>query len=159
MPINASPEHLAAQRKYLAAGNLPDKIKCLQEMISTAPTHKGAEKLHRELTTRLAKFKDELEREKKNKGARKSVTVKKEGFQIVIIGFPNSGKSTLLKKLTNADPKIADYPFTTKEPEIGMLDFGKAQIQMVEIPALVENAAEEQAELMSIVMNADGIML
>ncbi|NYZ80162.1 TGS domain-containing protein, partial [Candidatus Micrarchaeota archaeon] len=59
----------------------------------------------------------------------------------------------------NADPKIADYPFTTKEPEIGMLDFGKAQIQMVEIPALVENAAEEQAELMSIVMNADGIIL
>ncbi len=158
MPINADPEFFAAQKKYEEARTLQDKVKYLQEMISKAPKHKGAENLRRELTRRLARLKEQLKAQKK-KGGGKSLAVKKQGFQVVIIGFPNTGKSTLLKKLTTADPLIADYPFTTKEPEVGMVDFEGAKLQLVEVPALLEGAAENQAMLLSIVMNADGIIL
>ena len=159
MPINAGPEFMEAQKKYEEARTTSDKIICLKEMLSTAPSHKGAEKLRRQLTTRLAKLKQELEKEKKSRKGRKSLAVKKIGFQIVIIGFTNSGKSTLLKKLTNAEPKIAGYAFTTKEPEVGMLDFKGGKLQLVEVPALRRGAAKEQGELMSIVLNSDGILL
>jgi hypothetical protein len=160
MPINASPEYIAAQRKYEAANTIQDKIICLQEMISTAPSHKGAEKLHKELNARMKKLKEQLYLDKKRKkGQRQSIAVRKESFQLAIIGYPNSGKSTLLNKLTDAEAKVADYPFTTIEPEIGMLEFEGAQLQVVEIPAIVENAAAEQAELMSVIMNADGLLL
>ncbi len=159
MPINAGPEFMEAQKKYEEARTLPDKIKYLKEMLSTAPSHKGAEKLRRQLTTRLAKLKQELEKEKKSRKGRKSLAVKKVGFQIVIIGFTNSGKSSLLKALTNAEPRIASYAFTTKEPEVGMLDFNGAQLQLVEVPALMKGAAKEQGELMSIIINSDGIIL
>ena len=56
---------------------------------------------------------------------------------IGLIGLPNAGKSSLLSVLTNATPKIADYPFTTVEPNIGML--GKHPI--ADIPGLIEGAA------------------
>jgi len=46
-------------------------------------------------------------------------------MQAVIIGFTNSGKSSLLKNLTNAEPEIANYEFTTKKPIIGILFFEK----------------------------------
>ena len=150
---------MEAQCKYEEARTTSDKIKFLKEMLSTAPSHKGAEKLRKQLTSRLAKLKQELEKEKRSRKGRKSLAVKKVGFQIVIIGFTNSGKSTLLKALTNAEPKIAGYPFTTKEPEVGMLDFKGAQLQLVEVPALRRGAAREQGELMSIVLNSDGILL
>lgn len=159
MPINASPEYIAAQRKYEAAITTQEKIVAMQEMMSTAPGHKGAENLHKELARRMIKLKDTLEKEKSKKGGRKSIAVKKEGFQIVILGFPNAGKSTLLKALTGSDVKIAAYPCTTVEPEIGMLDYEGAQLQLVEVPALIEGAAEKQGELMSIAHASDGIML
>jgi GTPase len=58
--------------------------------------------------------------------------------EIGLIGLPNAGKSSLLSVLTNANPKIADYPFTTLEPNIGML--GKHPI--ADIPGLIEGAAD-----------------
>jgi len=55
-----------------------------------------------------------------------------------LIGFPNAGKSSLLKELTNANPKIGDYPFTTLEPNLGELE-GKI---IADIPGLIEGASE-----------------
>lgn len=159
MTTNPGFEYVAAEGKFHKAKTLSEKIAALKEMISTAPGHKSAENLQAGLRQRLAKLKQEEIRHKKTKAKAKSLAVKKEGFQLVIVGFPNTGKSTLLTKLTNATPKIADYPFTTKEPEVGMMDFEGARVQMVEIPALLDGAAEKQAELMSIAANADGIIL
>lgn len=58
-----------------------------------------------------------------------------------LVGKPNAGKSTLLATLTNARPEIAPYPFTTKNPHIGVLSFGDAELILADIPGIIEGAS------------------
>jgi len=61
---------------------------------------------------------------------------------IGIIGMPNSGKSSLLSVLTSAKPKIANYPFTTINPNLGVTSYNNKEITLADIPGLIEGAHE-----------------
>ena len=61
---------------------------------------------------------------------------------IGIVGMPNSGKSSLLSVLTNAKPKIANYPFTTINPNLGVANYNNKEITLADIPGLIEGAHE-----------------
>ncbi|MEW6062859.1 MAG: TGS domain-containing protein [Nanoarchaeota archaeon] len=162
MPANVTVEFTNVQKKYMQAKTIEEKILALEEMLSKAPSHKGAETLRLDIKQKIAKLKEQLEKQKTKKKGTKQVGIKKEGAaRITIIGVTMSGKSLLLSKLTNARPKIAEHEFTTKELEVGMMDYKGIKIQIIEIPAVVENFyyKERGGYFLSIIKESDLIIL
>ena len=151
MPVNAGAEYFVAEKKYLEARSKEEKIKALDEMIRALPKHKGSEHLLSQLKHRLKRLKEE---KTTKASAKPKFSIKKEGAaQVCIIGLTNSGKSSLLKALSAVDVKIADYPFTTKLPVVGMMNYGDVQIQMIEIPSTFDS------DFMSILQTCDLILI
>lgn len=153
MPVNAHPDYIAAEAEYLQAESLEEKIEKLKKMIQLAPKHKSSENLLANLTTRLKKFQEQQEKQKRA-GKSSKAGIRKDEMQAVIVGKTNSGKSSLLNLLTNASPKISQHKFTTNEPVIGMMDYNSVQIQLIEIPATDSEVYDK-----GIVYTADTIIL
>lgn len=135
MTINAGYEYFNAEKKYLAAKTLEEKITYLEEMLRAAPKHKSSENFVAELKNRLRRLTEKKEKSKKvGKSTRK--TIKKEGIQVILLGFTKSGKSALLAALTNAKPRISEFPFATREPEVGTMDLDGVKAQIVDLPSI-----------------------
>ena len=167
MTTNVSVEYGLALTKYENAKTSEEKLAALLEMQSRVPTHKGAEKMRADLNRKISGLKSELERLKESsskKGASGSAMyVKKDGIgQVVIVGLPNTGKSWMLNKLVGKEmTPVTNYPFATKLPVPAMMMYDGAQIQMVELPALIEGSSDGKAqgkEIISMVRNADAVL-
>ena len=143
MPANLSPEYLAAEQRFKAAKTTPEKIEALEEMLSTIPKHKGTEKMQADLKRRLSKLRSEAE---KRGGVARTLPiyhVEREGAgQVALVGAPNVGKSLLVRRLTHAQPKVAEYPFTTRLPTPGMMPFENVQFQLVDLPPVSDQFME-----------------
>ena len=133
MPANVHQEYVEAELKYLKAKTDEERLLALEEMMRTMPKHKSAEALRRNIRTRYKKLKQKLENKKKKKLGKKQ-GIKKSLMQALIVGMPNTGKSTLFKKLTNQEAKISSYPFTTREPQLGTMNFEDIKIQLIDMP-------------------------
>jgi uncharacterized protein len=137
MPANLTPIYMDAEKRYREAKTTEEKIAALEEMLAVIPKHKGTDKLQADLKKRLSKHKEESHK-KKGAAVQKSMyNIDKEGAaQVIIIGPPNTGKSSLVAKLTKASPEIAPFPHTTHKPMPGMAQFENIQFQLVDTPPI-----------------------
>lgn len=135
-PINAHPEYLEAEKKFNYAQTDEERLIALEEMIKTAPKHKGGESLRKQIKSRHKKLREKLNKEKQKAKSRgkSQPSIRKGDMQAAIIGYTNVGKSSILKALTNVNPKIASYGFTTTQPEQGILNHQGCSIQIVDLP-------------------------
>jgi len=142
MPANLTPDYLAAERQYRQAQTAEQKIAAIEEMIATLPKHKGTEKLQADLRRRLSQARAESQR-KGGPHATPAYLIHREGAgQVALAGPPNAGKSQLVAALTHARPEVADYPFTTRLPVPGMMQYENVPIQLVDTPPICEQFVE-----------------
>lgn len=134
MSTNQGYEYFEAEKKYYQAQTDEQRIVALEEMMRNFKKHKGSENMLAELKKRMIKLKDKQERIKKTGGGKKGI--KKEGFQVVLLGLPNCGKSALLGALTNAQSPGSPYPFSTIEPVLGTMDYEGVRAQIVDMPSI-----------------------
>ncbi|MHA1606266.1 MAG: GTPase, partial [Candidatus Freyarchaeota archaeon] len=163
VPINLNAEAKVALKKLEEARTKEEQIQAIEELLSKMSKHKGTEKFILQLKRRLARLRDEVERERERraKGGVQFNVKKEGGGQIILVGLTNSGKSLILNRLTGADVKVGDYPFTTTMPEVGIFNFNGAPIQIVEAPAIFEGCAKTATgpRIFSLIRNADVIAL
>jgi ribosome-interacting GTPase 1 len=158
MPANLPPQYFEAEKRYRQAKTDEEKLNCLQQMLAIMPKHKGTDKLQADLRRRISKLKKLASQRKKISRRTHGYKVEKEGAgQVVLVGAPNVGKSQILAALTNANPEIADYPYTTQKPFPGMMPYDHIQIQLVDLPPVSPDFMEFWVP--AIVRNSDGALL
>jgi len=157
VPANLTPDYLEAERRFRLAQTMSEKIEALEDMLATIPKHKGTEKMQADIKRRLARLRQEAQ-QKRGGGKRPVYIVDKQGAgQVVMVGPPNAGKSQLLAALSNASPEVAPYPFTTRLPLAGMVQFENVQIQLVDLPPLAREGTPPW--LPQVVRNADALLM
>jgi len=136
MPANLTPEYFKAEKWYREATTTDEKILALERMLAVMPKHKGTDHLKADLRRKLSKLKEAPV--KKGHGTHVDVFHVPRGGagQIVLIGTPNSGKSSIVAALTNAKVHVADFPFATSAPVPGMVMFEDVPIELVDMPPI-----------------------
>lgn len=158
MPANLTPQYSKAEEEYRRAQSVAEQIACLETMLQLIPKHKGTEKLQADLKTKLKETRDELAAEKKAPKKGKSYKIPRQGAgTVMLLGGPNAGKSRVLRELTNAQPEVAPYPFTTREPLPGMMPWEDITVQLIDTPPITASMFESY--LSGMVRAADAVLL
>jgi len=142
MPANLPPEYFEAEKRFKQALTSAEKIAALEDLIGTVPKHKGTDKLRADLRRRLSQLRKEAIRKKKGGRGDLYVVPREGAAQLALVGFPNSGKSSLLACLTKAAPVIAEYPISTLTPLPGMMPYEDIQFQLVDLPPIGNEATD-----------------
>jgi uncharacterized protein len=138
MPTNLPPQYFEAEKVYRQARTPLEKIDALENMLAIMPKHKGTDHLRGELRARISKLADEAEQKRGGERSHLHHIPKEGAGQVALVGPPNVGKSQLVASLTGAAPRVGPYPFTTQLPQTAMMPFENVQIQLIDLPPVVE---------------------
>ena len=145
MAVNLPPHYHDAEAEYKKARTPEEKLVALKKMWVILPKHKASEKVQVILKSKISEVSDEIEQIKSGpkKASPNSYKIPKQGAgQVVFLGPPNAGKSRLLTRLTKATPEVAPYPFTTREPVPGMMDWEDVKLQLIDLPPITADFYE-----------------
>jgi ribosome-interacting GTPase 1 len=145
MAVNLPPQYHDAEARYKKAQSPEDKLAALKEMWVILPKHKASEKVQADLKTKISELTDQIEHAKAapKKAGHGTFKIPRQGAgQVVLLGPPNAGKSQLLTKLTKATPAVAPYPFTTREPVPGMMEYEDVRVQLIDLPPVTPDHYE-----------------
>ncbi|GAB6947419.1 TGS domain-containing protein [Vulcanisaeta sp. JCM 16161] len=167
MPANLPPEAKAKWLKVMEAKTPEEKLKALEEFLSAVPKHKGTENLVHWARRRMAQLRREIEERRVKErslrsGGGANIYVEKEGdAQVVIIGPPSSGKSSLLRCLTNVKVEPDDIPFSSMEPIPGMFIYDNVYFQLVKLPSIniYDVDSDVNSMALSMIRNADSAVI
>ena len=166
MPANLPEEAKHKWNEVTLTKNPETRLQLMGEFLSLVPKHKGTEKLCSQVKRQMAQLREEIEKRKqqaKKTGSVPSYYIPKAGAaQMAIVGPPNAGRSSLLKAVTNSSVQVTAWPFGTTKPTPGMLPYEDIQVQLVEVPPIVEGSSEGKAEgfmNLACVRNADGVII
>jgi ribosome-interacting GTPase 1 len=165
MPTNLPPEAKKKWAEAEATKNPREKLRLLEEFLSLVPRHKGTARLCVQVKKQMTNIRKEMEEKKRKKAAKSGpkTFIEKEGAaQVALISLTKAGKSSLLKTITNAKVEASPNPYTTREPQPGIMNYQDIQFQIIEAPALMKGSADGKAwglQTLAIARNADGLIL
>jgi len=160
VPANLTPQYYEAEEEFRRATTPEDKMEALQKMLKEIPKHKGTEKLQADIKKRIARLREDEEKKKKtSKSTYNPFKIDKQGAgQVVLVGYPNTGKSSLVSSLTRAKAEIAEYPYTTSIPIAGMMPYeDNTWVQLVDTPPIMLGSTP--SELFNTIRSADAVLI
>ena len=136
MPANLTPEYFKAEKWFRSATSNDEKIMALEQMLRVMPKHKGTDHMRADLRKKLSRLKEGGTQKKSGTHVDIFHVPRSGAGQIVLIGAPNCGKSSIVGGLTNAKVNVADFPFATNAPVPGMVKFEDIKIELVDMPPI-----------------------
>ncbi|TLZ49067.1 MAG: GTP-binding protein [Methanobacteriota archaeon] len=143
---------------------IEDQIRSVEEEIGRTQYNKHTQHHIGKLKAKLARLRDEVEkRQAKGKGGGVQYAVRKSGNATIgLVGFPSTGKSTLLNAITAASSEVGAYDFTTLEVIPGLLEYKGAKIQILDMPGIIRGASKGRGrgrEVISVARVCDLVLL